>query len=157
MEDHAHLTTWVSQESKRRFAAVARAHLREQGVAANATERAVRGQYAPRKKDAIFSAIRRRESTKHIPLTTSEGLQRSQDVTDCRARGTTCACASSSAQPESSTEAHCHPTRPRTTLPRAARRDTRKRMVQALTPHQWSAGRRSRRWLSAALRPLLDR
>ena len=38
-------------------------HLREQGVPANATERAVRGQYASRKKDAIFRAMRRKEST----------------------------------------------------------------------------------------------
>src|SRR5579872_2905363 len=38
-------------------------YLREQGVAANATERAVRGQYTARKKDAIYRAIRRAEST----------------------------------------------------------------------------------------------
>lgn len=38
-------------------------HLREQGVAANATERAVRGQYITRKKDSIYRAMRRAEST----------------------------------------------------------------------------------------------
>jgi type IV secretory pathway VirD2 relaxase len=38
-------------------------HLREQGVAANATERAVRGQYTSRKKDPIYRANRRAEST----------------------------------------------------------------------------------------------
>jgi hypothetical protein len=38
-------------------------HLREHGVAANATERAVRGQYVSRKKDSIFRARRRAEST----------------------------------------------------------------------------------------------
>jgi len=38
-------------------------HLREQGVAANATERAVRGQYTARTKDPIYRANRRAEST----------------------------------------------------------------------------------------------
>lgn len=38
-------------------------HLREQGVAANATERAVRGQYSSRKKDPIYRATQRAEST----------------------------------------------------------------------------------------------
>ena len=38
-------------------------HLREQGVAANATERAVRGVTKPQKRDGIYRAERRRAST----------------------------------------------------------------------------------------------
>jgi hypothetical protein len=38
-------------------------HLREQGIAANATERAVRGRAQSAKKDGIFRASQRREST----------------------------------------------------------------------------------------------
>jgi Relaxase/Mobilisation nuclease domain len=38
-------------------------HLREQGIAANATERAVRGQTLASKKDGIYRASQRREST----------------------------------------------------------------------------------------------
>jgi hypothetical protein len=38
-------------------------HLREQGIAANATERAVRGRTQSSKKDGIFRASQRREST----------------------------------------------------------------------------------------------
>jgi len=38
-------------------------HLREQGVAANATERAVRGVTKPQKTDGIYRAERRRDST----------------------------------------------------------------------------------------------
>ncbi len=38
-------------------------HLREQGVAANATERAVRGVTKPQKRDGIYRAERRRDST----------------------------------------------------------------------------------------------
>src|SRR5689334_23616491 len=38
-------------------------HLREQGVAANATERAVRGENRPQKTDGIYRAARRGAST----------------------------------------------------------------------------------------------
>jgi hypothetical protein len=38
-------------------------HLREQGVAANATERAVRGETRPPKKDGIYRAMRRGDSS----------------------------------------------------------------------------------------------
>jgi len=38
-------------------------HLREQGVAANATERAARGVTRPQKRDGIYRAERRRDST----------------------------------------------------------------------------------------------
>ena len=47
------------REWRRQFAQ----HLREQGVAANATERAVRGVTNPRKHDAIYRAERRGDST----------------------------------------------------------------------------------------------
>ena len=47
------------REWRRQFAR----HLREQGVAANATERVVRGVTKPQKKDGIYRAERRRDST----------------------------------------------------------------------------------------------
>lgn len=47
------------REWRREFAR----HLREHGVAANATERAVRGVTKPQKKDGIFRAARRGDST----------------------------------------------------------------------------------------------
>ena len=47
------------REWRREFAR----HLREQGVAANATERAVRGVTKPHKPDGIYRADRRRDST----------------------------------------------------------------------------------------------
>ena len=47
------------REWRREFAR----HLREQGVAANATERAVRGVTKPQKKDGIYRAERRQAST----------------------------------------------------------------------------------------------
>ena len=40
------------------------AHLREQGIAANATERAVRGQSKTNKRDGIYRAMRRKYSTR---------------------------------------------------------------------------------------------
>jgi hypothetical protein len=40
------------------------AHLREQGVAANATERAVRGQSRTAKRDGLFRTMRRKQSTR---------------------------------------------------------------------------------------------
>jgi Relaxase/Mobilisation nuclease domain len=47
------------REWRRRFAR----HLREHGVAANATERAARGVTRPQKRDGIYRAERRRDST----------------------------------------------------------------------------------------------
>jgi hypothetical protein len=47
------------REWRRQFAR----HLRERGVEANATERAVRGMTRPQKKDGIYRAERRRDST----------------------------------------------------------------------------------------------
>jgi hypothetical protein len=47
------------REWRRQFAR----HLREHGVAANATERAVRGATRPQKQDGIYRAERRRDST----------------------------------------------------------------------------------------------
>src|SRR5437588_13097386 len=50
-------------------------HLREQGIAANATERAVRGQTAPRKLDGIYRAALRGEST-HLRTRTEAAVSR---------------------------------------------------------------------------------
>jgi hypothetical protein len=61
------------REWRREFAR----HLREQGVAANATERAVRGETRTPKKDGIYRAMRRGESShmrERVRAATAEGV-----------------------------------------------------------------------------------
>src|SRR6185437_5003159 len=54
-----HIKKATLREWRRQFAR----HLREQGIPANATERAVRGQTQTHKKDGIYRAARRGQST----------------------------------------------------------------------------------------------
>ena len=53
----------ISKATLRSWRRQLASHLREQGIAANATERAVRGETAVRKSDGIYRAMQRGEST----------------------------------------------------------------------------------------------